>query len=43
MITISSESFAQSGVMKNESNYKAHADGWMVDINKAYEVSKKNG
>ena len=43
MITISSESFAQSGVMKNESNYKAHADGWMVDINKAYEVSKKTG
>ena len=26
-----------------EDNYKAHADGWMVDINKAYEVSKKTG
>ena len=47
--------FAQGGVLKpkvqakpqvktiTEDNYKAHAAGWMVDINKAYEVSKKTG
>ena len=23
--------------------YKAHADGWMVDINEAYKVSEKTG
>ena len=26
-----------------EENYKAHAEGWIVDINKAYEISKKTG
>ena len=50
-ISISVLSFAQNGVLKNsnekpvvaEKEYKAHAEGWMVDINKAYEVSKKTG
>lgn len=27
----------------SELDYKAHADGWLVDINKAYEISKKTG
>ena len=47
--------FSQGGVLKpqaparpqpkqvSELDYKAHADGWMVDINKAYEESKKTG
>jgi thioredoxin-related protein len=26
-----------------QSDYKAHNDGWMVDMNKAYEESKKTG
>ncbi len=55
MITAASAAFAQGGVLKpqvqarpqpkttSEADYKAHADGWMVDINKAYEVSKKTG
>ena len=46
---------AQNGVLKNqpkakpqvktiaESDYKAHADGWMVDMDKAYALSKKTG
>lgn len=34
---------AQDGVLNNGEKYKAHADGWMVDINKAYEKSKKTG
>lgn len=40
MISFSSVK-AQSGVVKSE--YKAHAKGWLVDINEAYEVSKKTG
>jgi len=40
MITMSSVN-AQSGVVKSE--YKAHAKGWLVDINKAYDISKKTG
>lgn len=47
--------FSQHGVLQqqvqarpqvktvSEADYKAHAEGWMVDINKAYEVSKKTG
>ena len=44
--------FSQGGTQKNpqviqqtntNETYKAHADGWMVDINKAYEVSNKTG
>ena len=45
--------FSQNGVLRtpqrpqiktiSEADYKAHAAGWMVDINKAYEVSKKTG
>lgn len=54
MIMISSV-YAQHGVLQqkvqarpqvktvSEADYKAHAKGWMVDINKAYEVSKKTG
>ena len=34
---------AQNGVLANGKEYKAHAEGWMIDINKAYEVSKKTG
>lgn len=44
---------AQNGVLQqqarpqpktvSEADYKAHADGWLVDINKAYEISKKTG
>lgn len=26
---------------QSSAEYKAHADGWLVDINKAYELSKK--
>jgi thioredoxin-related protein len=52
MISVSSVN-AQNGVLRanakpqvktvSEADYKAHAAGWMVDINKAYEVSKKTG
>jgi len=31
--------FAQSGVLKE--NYRAHAEGWLVDLNEAYALSKK--
>lgn len=42
---------AQNGVLKNgptqkvvtEENYKAHAEGWLVNIDEAYELSKKTG
>ena len=34
---------AQTGVLSNVPEYKAHAEGWEVDINKAYEISKKTG
>ena len=34
---------AQNGVLANGKEYTAHAKGWMVDINKAYEVSNKTG
>lgn len=27
----------------DQTEYKAHAEGWLVDINEAYEVSKKTG
>jgi len=40
MIAISSVK-AQSGVVKSE--YKAHAKGWLVDINEAYALSEKTG
>ena len=55
MITVVSTAFSQGGVLKpqvqarpqpktvSEADYKAHADGWMVDINKAYEESKRTG
>lgn len=33
---------AQEGVVKNDT-YKAHAEGWLVDINEAYAQSKKTG
>ncbi len=54
MLTMLS-AFSQHGVLQqqvqarpqvktvSEADYKAHADGWMVDINKAYEISKKTG
>jgi thioredoxin-related protein len=45
--------YAQNGVLKTnarpqvktvtEDNYKAHADGWMIDMEKAYDESKKTG
>lgn len=34
---------AQTGVLANGSDYKAHADGWLVDINEAYKISKETG
>lgn len=34
---------AQTGVLAPGGDYKAHAEGWEVDINKAYETSKKTG
>ena len=39
---------AQTGVIQNatsqnQSEYKAHAEGWLVDINEAYEISEKTG
>lgn len=35
---------AQTGVLETGvADYKAHAKGWEVDINKAYEISKKTG
>ena len=50
---ITSSMYSQNGVLKtnarpqpkvvSEADYKAHADGWMVDMEKAYEVSKKTG
>lgn len=40
MIGISSVK-AQSGVVKSE--YKAHAKGWLVDIQEAYALSEKTG
>ena len=40
MIAMSSVK-AQSGVVK--SDYKAHAKGWLVDINEAYALSEKTG
>lgn len=35
--------FAQNGVLANGEPYKAHAEGWLVDINEAYEISQKTG
>ena len=35
--------YAQDGVIKNEPVYKAQAEGWLVDINEAYAISKKTG
>ena len=55
MITLVSSVYSQGGVLRTqaparpqvktiaEADYKAHAQGWMVDINKAYEISKKTG
>lgn len=55
VMSLTSLSYSQHGVLQqqvqaapqvktvSETDYKAHADGWMVDINKAYEVSKKTG
>ena len=49
-LVISFSAMAQSGVLKpgatagvSEANYKAHAAGWMVDMDKAYAESKKTG
>lgn len=39
LIASASFSFAQNGVMA----YKAEAEGWLVDINEAYAISKKTG
>ena len=36
---ITTFTFAQDGVLA----YKAEADGWLVDMNEAYEISKKTG
>ena len=33
--------YAQNGVLKE--NYKANAEGWLVDLNDAYTISKKTG
>jgi len=41
LITMSSYVIAQNGVVKQ--TYKAHADGWLVDVNEAYALSKKTG
>jgi protein disulfide-isomerase len=41
--------FSDSGVLAqpvkpvDQSEYKAHAEGWLVDINEAYEISRKTG
>ncbi len=43
LLSLSAIIVAQNGVLANGKPYKAHAEGWMVDINKAYEVSKKTG
>jgi thioredoxin-related protein len=44
IITIGlTSTYAQTGVLSNTPEYKAHADGWLVDINEAYEISKKTG
>ena len=43
LLIISSSIFSQTGVIKNDSEYKAHAEGWLVDINEAYALSKKTG
>jgi protein disulfide-isomerase len=40
---ITTSTFAQDGVLANGEQYKAHAEGWIVDINEAYEISKKTG
>ena len=42
-IVLTSTAFSQDGVLANEKEYKAHAEGWEVDVNKAYEISKKTG
>ena len=34
---------AQEGVLANGQPYKAHAEGWLVDINEAYKISKETG
>ena len=53
MMIMASSVYSQNGVLKtnarpqpktvSEDNYKAHADGWMVDMEKAYKVSKETG
>lgn len=55
LLNIASISIAQNGVLKTpqqqqvtkkvitEDNYKAHAEGWLVDINEAYAKSEKSG
>jgi len=40
-LVITTLTYAQDGVLK--SGYKAEAEGWLVDINQAYEISKKTG
>ena len=42
LITITSSIYAQNGVLKTP-EYKAHAEGWLVDINEAYAISNKTG
>ncbi len=41
LILITSRVFSQEGVLKP--GYKANAEGWLVDINEAYAISKKTG
>ena len=55
LVMISASLFSQHGVLKqqvpsrpqvktiSEADYKAHADGWLVDMEEAYKVSKKTG
>lgn len=40
-LIFTSSIYAQNGVLKNE--YKANANGWLVNIDEAYAISKKTG
>jgi len=35
--------YAQDGVLSNVPEYKANAEGWLVDINEAYKISNETG
>lgn len=43
ILLTSAIAFAQGGVVKNDDTYSAHAKGWLVDVNEAYELSKETG